>query len=182
MKPAQILRDHANAQQPVLTADHRARLLQRDDAPLRPSRHRRSDWSELPQTQQIAGKEILAANVSGLPTDELLVIDEENNQVQVLSGEAEKRFTEDSEVLLSSPAISQIASAITADSAPVAVLPLRINHDALTDLVVLRENRSAPAVVLAATAAAFVVNSTADTNDGICNAANCPLREAINTS
>jgi CSLREA domain-containing protein len=30
-----------------------------------------------------------------------------------------------------------------------------------------------------ATAATFVVNSAADTNDGVCNAANCTLREAI---
>src|SRR5439155_25093640 len=31
-------------------------------------------------------------------------------------------------------------------------------------------------------AAIFVVNSTADTDDGICNASNCTLREAINAA
>src|SRR5690349_17636307 len=32
----------------------------------------------------------------------------------------------------------------------------------------------------AANAATYTVNTTADTDDGVCNAANCTLREAIN--
>ena len=37
-------------------------------------------------------------------------------------------------------------------------------------------------LVPALRAATYTVNSTADTDDGVCNAANCTLREAINAA
>src|SRR5215471_3824234 len=36
--------------------------------------------------------------------------------------------------------------------------------------------------VLSAQAATYVVNSTADTDDGVCDGTNCTLREAINAA
>jgi hypothetical protein len=48
----------------------------------------------------------------------------------------------------------------------VAVLPLRLNGDALSDWVILKEGSSAPAVVLAAPLATVTVTSTTDVADG----------------
>jgi CSLREA domain-containing protein len=70
------------------------------------------------------------------------------------------------------------------DGAVVAVLPLRLNADALSDLVVLKDGSTAPSVVLTAPMATLVVNSTADTDDGACTSTpgGCTLREAINAA
>jgi len=62
--------------------------------------------------------------------------------------------------------------------APVAVLSMRLNADALDDLVLLLEDQSLPQVALSVAQAAFPVTSTADTDDGTCDA-DCTLREAI---
>jgi CSLREA domain-containing protein len=62
---------------------------------------------------------------------------------------------------------------------------MRLNMDALSDLVILREGSTAPSVAMTAAAMTFTVNSTADTGDatpdGVCDdgAGNCTLREAI---
>ncbi|MCC6847060.1 MAG: CSLREA domain-containing protein [Deltaproteobacteria bacterium] len=68
-----------------------------------------------------------------------------------------------------------IALAAPADAS--AVLPMRLNRDAVPDLVVLRPGMPAPEVLLSRAAATFVVTTTADEN-GVCDAS-CSLREAI---
>ena len=60
-----------------------------------------------------------------------------------------------------------------------AVLPLRLNVDALSDLVVLRENSALPTIVQTAPNSVFQVTSDAnisdgDLNDGICAIPPCP--------
>lgn len=66
-----------------------------------------------------------------------------------------------------------------------ATLPLRLNSDALDDLVVLQQGAPDPVILLSSPAATFVVNSTADTADpainGICDvgAGACTLRAAL---
>lgn len=79
-------------------------------------------------------------------------------------------------------ALSLGASPLRAAGAKaVAVLPMRLNADALSDLVVLRANGDL-GVIFSAVATTYTVNSTSDTNDGSCNAAHCSLREAINAA
>ncbi|MCC6763666.1 MAG: CSLREA domain-containing protein [Deltaproteobacteria bacterium] len=67
--------------------------------------------------------------------------------------------------------------ALTAPADAAAVLPMRLNRDAVPDLVVLRPGLPAPEVLLSRAAATFVVTTTADEN-GACDAS-CSLREAI---
>lgn len=76
--------------------------------------------------------------------------------------------------------------AISLAGAPIAALALRLDGDALSDLVVLREGSAAPEVVPAAPAAVFTVNSTGDESDlsagnGVCltSVGTCTLRAAI---
>ncbi|MBX3292159.1 MAG: VCBS repeat-containing protein [Acidobacteria bacterium] len=64
-----------------------------------------------------------------------------------------------------------------AASSPTAVLPMRLNQDALSDLVVLQEGSSIPSVLMTAPATTYVVNSTADSNT--CSGGTCTLRGAI---
>lgn len=59
------------------------------------------------------------------------------------------------------------------------VLPVRMNDDSQPDLVVFREGSTEPVVLLTAPTATFTVTSTADTDDGLCDSADCTLREAI---
>ena len=61
--------------------------------------------------------------------------------------------------------------------------PLITGRDALDDLVILKSKQTAASIVPTAVATIFTVNSNADTNDGVCNAApDCTLREAINAA
>jgi CSLREA domain-containing protein len=65
------------------------------------------------------------------------------------------------------------------DSEPAAVLPVQLNADGLTDLVVLKAGSSAPTVILTPATNTLIVNSNADPGDGVCDATECTLREAI---
>ncbi|MEO6030156.1 MAG: CSLREA domain-containing protein, partial [Candidatus Binatia bacterium] len=66
---------------------------------------------------------------------------------------------------------------LTPPADALAVLRMRLNADAIADLVVLRPGLSAPEVLISRAAATFVVTTTKDENGG-CEAS-CSLREAI---
>lgn len=64
-----------------------------------------------------------------------------------------------------------------------AAMPLRLNRDAVDDLVLLGSDASV-SVMLSVAAATFIVNSNADTDDGACapSPGTCTLRDAINAA
>ena len=66
---------------------------------------------------------------------------------------------------------------LTPPADALAVLPMRLNRDAIDDLVVLRPGLSTPQVILSRAVATVVVTTTKDEN-GACDAS-CSLREAI---
>jgi uncharacterized repeat protein (TIGR01451 family) len=128
------------------------------------------------------------ANVSSLPTDDLLLLDPANHQLHLwLTGP------------IPNPQ-SPISNPVTLElvGEPLAVLPMRLNADALDDLVVLQAGIAAPAVVPTAPLGTFTVTSTGDegdtcaAGDGVCAAtelqgdppvcsvvAGCTLRAAL---
>src|SRR2546422_2384548 len=108
---------------------------------------------------------LVRTKMSSVPGDDLLVLDE--SQLRLLSSTANAGATQ---------------MTLTASGPPVAALPMRLNGDALTDLVALQKGQSSPSVLHTEASQTFTVNSTADTDDGTCNAANCTLREAINAA
>jgi CSLREA domain-containing protein len=119
---------------------------------------------------------LIRTKVSSLPTDDLVVVDSAHRQLHILSD------LEPNQSEIRNPK-SEILSA---DGAPVAVLPMRLNTDALSDLVILREGSSAPTVMMTAAAMTFTVNDTgngrdATPGDGVCatTTAVCTLRAAI---
>jgi hypothetical protein len=103
-----------------------------------------ADWEsytissgQWPQATQLA-----SVHVSGLPGDDLLVMDSSNRQLHILT-ESRRQNTEQ----VFDSGLTQFNSvSLTIESAPVAVLPLLLDGDALQDLVILREGQSAPAV------------------------------------
>jgi CSLREA domain-containing protein len=130
---------------------------------------------------------LFTAQVSSQPGDDLLVMDRTSRQMRILSqeGVAESVFTDDGILRPDAQAIRQPMreqETLAVEGEPVAVLPARLNTDALSDLVIARSGSPAPAVVTTTAGVVYTVNSRADTTDGACNAANCTLREAVNAA
>jgi CSLREA domain-containing protein len=129
---------------------------------------------------------LVRAKLSSLPTDDLLVLDQATHQLHILASQRVNESTGQRvpDSLTPFP-IAPVTTVLDTERAVVAVLPMRVNVDALNDLVMLREGASVPTVALTAAAMTFTVNSTADTGDatpdGVCDdgAGNCTLREAI---
>ncbi|MEN3332392.1 MAG: hypothetical protein V7641_1757 [Blastocatellia bacterium] len=114
---------------------------------------------------------LIRARVSGQPDDDLVVIDQSNRQLHIL-------VDEPTTAALSNRAHAsqgfRLAASLDIEGEPVAALPMRLNADALSDLVVLRGSPNGLAVALTAPMAVFTVNSTGDgadcdPTDGICS-------------
>ncbi|MDW8241221.1 MAG: right-handed parallel beta-helix repeat-containing protein, partial [Acidobacteriota bacterium] len=120
---------------------------------------------------------LVRANVSSLPSDDLLVMDQADDQLHILTpslvdreSNHESRITNhEARTTNHEPGSTIHGSRITS---VVAVLPMRLNRDGLNDLVILRDGSSAPAVVLSMPMATFTVTNTADRGAG-------SLRQAI---
>ncbi len=59
-----------------------------------------------------------------------------------------------------------LAASLTMNGRPRAILPMRLNSDGMSDLVVLRDGSAAPAIIESAPNSIFVVNSFANIPDG----------------
>jgi FG-GAP-like repeat/HYR domain len=121
------------------------------------------------------GAELVCVHVSSLSHDDLLVTDRTGHTMRVWMDDAERR--ERGDVTVSAASTERSAPVtLAADGEPVAVLPMRLNSDALTDLVILRSGHSSPSVMLTTAVQTFCV-----TNSNDCN--NCgSLRDAINNA
>jgi hypothetical protein len=95
---------------------------------------------------------LVSARVSTHPGRDLVVVD--SDRLRIVAGGAE------------------LARAVEGSGAPVAVLPMQLNGDALGDLVILRSGQSAPSLTLSSPSATFTVTNTNDSGPG-------SLRDAI---
>ncbi|OIO88290.1 MAG: hypothetical protein AUK03_16585 [Anaerolineae bacterium CG2_30_64_16] len=113
---------------------------------------------------------LVATNVSGLPGDDLVVIDLIAQQLHVVVMGA----TETPDQLGTAVSFSPRSATLDVAGSPVAVLPMRLNVDALSDLVVAADGTAGLTVGLTAPLATFTVNSTGgekkdcDLGDGVC--------------
>jgi CSLREA domain-containing protein len=98
---------------------------------------------------------LVPARVLGGADKDLVAIDAADRRLRVLSS------------------ASRVAPSLPLPDAPVAVLAMRLNGDALSDLVVLEAGQTEPTLLLTAPAKVFVVNSAADTPDGILGDGKC---------
>jgi CSLREA domain-containing protein len=171
----------------VLGEDGALRVLARD--PLLQTHGMSASWTMIADhpiegfstniSSRSSGRSLLLvrARVSSAPTDDVLVLDPESRRAHVLTSVASvvtstQEFGEDSFSL-------SVRALPLAEGAIVAVLPMRLNADALTDLVVLREGAAEPEGLITIASLTFTVNTTNDVNDGSCNITHCSLREAI---
>src|SRR6185436_568600 len=117
---------------------------------------------------------LVSARVSSSPTDDLILADGTNHELQVIPG-ARRRDTEDA-IVSASWSEGRIAASLAVESEPLAVLPVKLNSDAADDLVVMRAGSITPSTVVSAPSAIITVNSSADTDtrDSVLT-----LREAI---
>jgi Calx-beta domain/Concanavalin A-like lectin/glucanases superfamily/Viral BACON domain/FG-GAP-like repeat len=118
---------------------------------------------------------------SGQPNDDLLIVDSEARQINIvtrLSVGASQSAND---------GLSPKTFSLQTEDEPVAMLPMRLNADALSDLVVLKSGGMSPLTVMfTASVHTFTVNSVADLRDinpgnGICEAGNglCTFKAAI---
>ena len=171
----------------VLGEDGALRVLARD--PLLQTHGMSASWTMIADhsiegfstniSSRSSGRSLLLvrARVSSAPTDDVLVLDPESRRAHVLTSVASvatstQEFGENSFSL-------SVRALPLAEGAIVAVLPMRLNADALTDLVVLREGAAEPEGLITIASLTFTVNTTNDVDDGSCNIIHCSLREAI---
>ncbi len=108
------------------------------------------------------------ARVSDSSLDDLLIIDGGARQIHVVG----RRDP-------AAGAQSAILASIDVEAVPTAVLPLRLNVDALSDLVVLRNGAPTPTVILSAPANTYTVDTEGDAFSTCQPAQPCTLRAAI---
>ena len=111
---------------------------------------------------------LLTARISSSPKDDLLFLDQAGRQLQIIVNDSATEPVEGTPV----SARVRIASAFDIESEPVAVLGMRLNADALNDLVLLNSDSSAPTFIVSTVAATFTVTNTNDSGAG-------SLRQAI---
>ena len=109
---------------------------------------------------------LVAAHLSSLSRDSLVVSDQLQNVVQILSDGT----ATDGKPQLNVPEL--VSATLNVNGGAGAVLPLRMTSSSLNGLVVLRNGQSAPTAVLQSAAMAFTVTNTADSGAG-------SLRQAI---
>jgi CSLREA domain-containing protein len=160
----------------VLTADGTVFLM----SPVLPSLIKKVAKKRGIQTDEALGQwpgaaQLLCARVSTGPADDLIILNRDRRSLQILK-------TGGSSAAISSPSSSvRVNTSLDLDREPVAVLSMRLNGDALDDLVVLQDGDNAPAILKTAAPQTFSVNTTDDHDDGNCDA-DCTLREAMNAA
>ena len=165
----------------VLTADSVVSVLGRQLNTATDARDRASDAALRMPVDALATR-LLSAKVSAGAKDDLLVFGGSHN-MQIITTQERDKWDAASKVTIDGESAMKVASTVAAEGAVTAVLPLRLNADALNDLVVLNDDR---AVVIETHGGAFVVNTTAtssdkDRGDGICadDAGACSFAAAI---
>ncbi len=111
---------------------------------------------------QPAGQQftLTRARVSTLPQDDLLILDRANLQLHIFN-QGQSEISNDS-----------LLASLDVASEPVAILPMRLNEDAFSDFVILKNGDEPLAVVLTAPVSIFTVTGTGDSGTGT-------LRQAI---
>ena len=135
--------------------------------------------SRLSAVNSATGSKLVTARISLSGHDDLILIDSIGRQIQIVSIAAKgQEQGVRSEAANYGPMTAKITS-LPVDAGPTATLPMQLNGDALSDLVVLRNGASQPSVVLTTANATLTVN---DSGDGVSNCVigpTCTLRNAI---
>jgi CSLREA domain-containing protein len=120
---------------------------------------------------------LIRARVTGNPLDDLILVDQRNLSLNVIASTKGDRYA--------------LQYSLQAEAKPVAVLPVRLNRDALSDLIILEDDPNKLfSIALTQPQATYQVNLTSDESDanlgdGVCDidigtaGDQCTLRAAI---
>jgi uncharacterized protein (TIGR03437 family) len=111
---------------------------------------------------------LVSARLSSLPGDQLIVLDGTTRQLNILMGES----NQSDHLAFGQSHLQSGVARLALESEPIAAVPLRLNSDALSDLVILSAVSIDPIFVLTEPQAAFTVTNTNDSGAG-------SLRQAI---
>lgn len=108
-----------------------------------------------------AGGKLFGARLSSLSHETLVMADRSNREMHVWIDDADRRSRNDPTL---TAAIGEREKPVTlsVDDEPIAVLPMRLNIDGISDLVVLRKGHSAPGILVS-------ISSV----KGVCNMSDC---------
>jgi hypothetical protein len=134
--------------------------------------------ARLPSAGSSPGKSVIAARVSASGMDDLVLIDSGAKKLHIVSQGAGP--TPDNVGATNQRQPVEVVS-LGVENNPVAVLPMRLNADALSDLVVLRDGAAQPSIVLTTAANTYTVNDASDDLSS-CAGGTCTLRGAIGAS
>lgn len=120
---------------------------------------------------------MLTARVSARSVDTLIV--GAGSRIHLLTSDVEPPKSE-TEAINYDGQKFELAASLDVASRPTMILPMRLNIDALSDLIVMREDSIAPAIVQTAPMLTFTVISNANVDDprlgdGICAVNPCPI-------
>ena len=170
----------------ALMADGKVRVLERRSDT---SGFQASDLMTLNVAEKTSGTtssmRLLAAKVSSLPKDDLVIFGG-SNDVRIVTTREADLFDGSGKVTKAGSARMSVAASLPSQSEVTAVLPMRLNVDALKDLVLLHKDSAAPSVLVSQPASTYVVNVTGTSSDvspgnGVCldTAGNCTFSAAI---
>jgi hypothetical protein len=131
---------------------------------------RSSEWSVV-KTQPCPASRLFKARLSTSANEQLMGVDSSHDFISILPSAAVDDALGTSDVTGETQVPSETME-LEAASMPIAVLPMRLNADALSDLVVLTQNRAAVTVLVTRAQATFTVRNTNDSGAG-------SLRQAI---
>jgi HYR domain-containing protein len=159
----------------VMSEDGALTLMrERADTRIHKSSKRESEWEiEILATDLVSvGANMICARVSSLSHENLVIAEPGSHQLRVWMDDAERRARGD---LAISAVTGQPAAPVTlrVDGDPIAVLSMRLNEDALSDLVILRSGQTNPSILQTLFTQTFCVTTTSDCED--CGS----LRDAI---
>lgn len=113
---------------------------------------------KLSMMAQSSATQLRTARVTSLPTDAMLLLDAGGHQVRIIETTTAKTD--------SSLANRNATVDLDVEGEAMAALPMRLNVDALDDLVILRRGESAPTILTSAPAMTFSVTDNGD-NGGV---------------
>jgi hypothetical protein len=129
-----------------------------------------AEWRNevLASGQWSQGAQLLCAHLSSNPVDDLLVLDRVSRQLHII----ERPAAGSGQSAEGGPITDNKIVTLEMESEPVAALPMRLNPDAISDLVILRKGQHGPAALVTLAAMTFSVTNTNDSGAG-------SLRQAI---